>query len=112
MDKTRSFPLNTVMTRTLILDHLEMKRKWWRRKKGLNLGAEEEADAKSFMWQDADRRQEKEILSAHWAGVGSVQGSSDPQMFRMSLTLAPALTAAWVVSDVYAVSERRWVLHK
>ena len=74
MDKTRSFPLNTVMTRTLILDHLEMKRKWWRRKKGLNLGAEEEADAKSFMWQDADRRQEKEILSAHWAGVGVCSG--------------------------------------
>lgn len=36
----------------------------------LNLGAEEEADAKSFMWQDADSRQEKEILRAHWAGVG------------------------------------------
>lgn len=72
MDKTRSFPLNTVMTRTLILDHLEMKRKWWRRKKGLNLGAEEEADAKSFMWQDADRRQEKEILRARWAGVGGL----------------------------------------
>lgn len=38
----------------------------------LNLGAEEEADAKSFMWQDADRRQEKEILRAHWAGGGGL----------------------------------------
>lgn len=27
-DKTRSLPANTVMTRTLILDQLEMKRKW------------------------------------------------------------------------------------
>lgn len=101
------------MMRALILDHLEMKRKWWRRKKGLNLtGAEEKADAKTFMWLHAAWKQEKETECTRGGGRRTVPGSRALQMFRFGLKLAPALTMGWVVSDVYSVSERRPVLHK
>lgn len=68
------------MTRTLVLDRLEMKWKWWRRKKGWGLaGPEEEADAESFMWPDADWKQEKEILRARGAGRGLVRVAAPPK---------------------------------
>lgn len=76
-------------------------------------GAEEEEDAKSFMWLDADWKHVKVILRAHGLGVGALQGSSAFQTFSFSLTtVEPALRPGWVVSDVYSISERRPVLHK